>query len=320
MSIQIINPESGEVMQEENDVLKSASGFKVLMEKGVFRFVKDQQYSENFGFQWNEFQKTQLDKFSGTDQSFKRFFRVTDWTPDDLKAENILEVGSGAGRFTQIMLDHTKANVYSIDRSIAVEANFGNNGPNKRLKLFQADIYALPFKPGSFDRVICFGVLQHTPDVKRSVKQLIDMVKPGGELIVDFYPLKGWWTKWHVKYFLRPYTRNMSNERLLKRIKSNIGWMLAFQRFFINIGLNSLTSRLIPMVNLQTFPKSLAREKVREWAVLDTFDMFSARYDQPQKLSTVEKWFKEFGMQSVQANYISFGKTKIACVKGRKPS
>ncbi|MEI2748908.1 MAG: methyltransferase domain-containing protein [Ferruginibacter sp.] len=61
----------------------------------------------------------------------------------------MLEVGSGAGRFTQIALDHTKANLYSVDYSNAVEANYKNNGPNQRLKLYQASVYELPFAPGT---------------------------------------------------------------------------------------------------------------------------------------------------------------------------
>lgn len=41
-------------------------------------------------------------------------------------------------------------------------------------------------------KVFCFGVLQHTPDVNKSVQCLAEMVKPGGELAVDFYPIRGW--------------------------------------------------------------------------------------------------------------------------------
>jgi len=33
--------------------------------------------------------------------------------------------------------------------------------------LFQASIYELPFAPRQFDKVFCFGVLQHTPDFKK---------------------------------------------------------------------------------------------------------------------------------------------------------
>jgi cyclopropane fatty-acyl-phospholipid synthase-like methyltransferase len=88
-----------------------------------------------------------------------RFFAETNWDKEDLTGKNILEVGSGAGRFTQIILDHTNANLYSVDYSNAVEANYKNNGPHQRLQLFQASIYEMPFAKAQFDKVICIGVL-----------------------------------------------------------------------------------------------------------------------------------------------------------------
>jgi ubiquinone/menaquinone biosynthesis C-methylase UbiE len=152
-----------------------------------------------------------------------------------MRGENILEVGSGAGRFTQVILDFTEANLYSVDYSAAVEANFRNNGPHPRLKLFQANIYELPFEKESFDRVFCFGTLQHTPDVRKSVSCLIDMVKPGGEVVVDFYPLKGFWTKLHAKYLFRPFTKKMDHNKLISLISRHIDWMIAASRLSVRL-------------------------------------------------------------------------------------
>jgi ubiquinone/menaquinone biosynthesis C-methylase UbiE len=30
--------------------------------------------------------------------------------------------------------------------------------------IVQADVFAMPFRAGTFDRIFCFGMLQHTPD------------------------------------------------------------------------------------------------------------------------------------------------------------
>jgi 2-polyprenyl-3-methyl-5-hydroxy-6-metoxy-1,4-benzoquinol methylase len=76
-------------------------------------------------------------------------------------------VGSGAGRFTQILL-RSGAQVFSGDYSSAV-AN---------LNLFQGDIYHLPVPEAHFDKVFCYGVLQHTPDVKKAFMSLVPYVKP----------------------------------------------------------------------------------------------------------------------------------------------
>ncbi|MCU0415952.1 MAG: class I SAM-dependent methyltransferase [Cytophagaceae bacterium] len=287
---------------------------------GVFRVVRDEGYTHNFGMEWNLFQRTQIDTFSGLKTSENRFFTETNWPKNNFENQNILEVGSGAGRFTQIILDHTKANLYSVDYSSAVDANYKNNGPHERLQLFQASIYELPFAPHQFDKVICFGVLQHTPDVKKSVEALTKMLKPGGELIVDFYPYLGWYTKFNAKYWLRPWTVQLQPDYLLQLIRKNVDWLIKWSRFNSSIGL-SILNRFIPICDIdKTLPTGLSKEALKEWIILDTFDIYSPTYDQPQKLSDVAAWFKEFGLTNIDAQYVTYeGNLTAAVVKGLKP-
>jgi hypothetical protein len=47
----------------------------------------------------------------------------------------------------------------------------------------------------------------------------------------------------------------------------------------------------------------LKDEMLKEWAYLDTFDMLSPRYDYPQTLKTVKKWFKDAGLSDVDVHY-----------------
>ncbi|CAN5416281.1 hypothetical protein BH09BAC3_BH09BAC3_05510 [soil metagenome] len=275
-------------------------------------------YSESFGFQWQKFQTTQIDHFqNGVNQSQERFFAVTKWDRENLTNQNILEVGSGAGRFSSIVLQKTNADLFSVDYSHAVDTNFKNNAPHPRFRLFQASVYDLPFELGQFDKVFCFGVLQHTPDIKRSVECLAMMVKPEGMLIVDFYQKKGLFTKLHVKYLLRPITKRWSHSELLNRIDRNADRLIKAYRFLTRIGLGVLT-RFLPIVDIDgTLPKNLTPQQLREWVVLDTFDMFSPQYDQPQKLETVANWFREFGLKEVTAEIITYGGfNKVATVKG----
>ena len=60
------------------------------------------------------------------------------------KNKKVLEAGSGAGRFTEILLKYG-AVVDSFDYSSAVEANAKNNGHHDNLVLVQADIRKMPF-------------------------------------------------------------------------------------------------------------------------------------------------------------------------------
>jgi SAM-dependent methyltransferase len=320
--IQLINPYTKETLKGTEKGFEDSKGNVFHIRNGAVRFVEDSNYTDSFGYQWNKFQKTQIDRENQKlSLSKERFFACTGWDKEDLSGKSVLEVGSGAGRFSQIVLDFTKADLYSIDYSDAVSANYRNNGHHgARFHLFQASIYDMPFPDNSFDKVFCFGVLQHTPDFKKSVKALIDKARPGAEVLVDFYPITGWWTKIHSKYILRPITRKMSHEKLLKKIESNAGRLISAYRFFDKIGVGKAVNRFLPVCDIKgTLPSDLSEKELKEWVILDTFDMFSPEHDHPQRISTVKKWFQEFGMEVTFADFITYhGNHKAAVVKGIK--
>ena len=321
--IELINPVTGSVLQKKENGFADDKGTLFPLINGVVRVVQDSNYTDSFGFQWNKFQKTQIDRDNkNSQQSTQRFFAETGWDKEDLSGKNVLEVGSGAGRFSQVFLDNTKGNLYSVDYSDAVSANFRNNGHHgERFKLFQASVYEMPFRDNSFDKVFCFGVLQHTPDFKKSVQSLVAKAKPGGEVAVDFYPVNGWWTKVHAKYIFRPITKRWSHEKLLRKIERNAGWLIKLYFFFDKIKLGKVFNRFLPICDIKgTLPHDLSKQELKEWVILDTFDMFSPQHDHPQRISTVKKWFEEFGMNVTFAGYIRYGKENFlaATVKGIK--
>lgn len=263
---------------------------------GIPRFGNVDKYSESFGFQWNRFAATQLHAHSS-----ERLWRETGWTPAELDGLDILEAGSGAGRFSRVILEETGANLYSFDYSTAVDANLRNNGhvAPDRFHLYQANIYDMPFPDGSFDKVLCLGVLQHTPDFAASVGALVAKAKLGGEIVVDFYPIRGWWTKVHAKYLFRPIAKRMPRDRLLKLIERNAGWLIATHQAATRVGFHALT-RFLPLVDIEgTLPKDLSPAELREWAILDTFDMFSPEFDNPQRTDAVVSMFERVGAKIV---------------------
>lgn len=317
-AITVIDPGTGEYLDGISE--GSLSAFE---SNRIPRFVNDDNYSSSFGFQWNKFEKTQIDRFeNGQSQSKVRLFAETGWKEGGLSGECVLEVGSGAGRFTRVLLECTKANIYSVDYSNAVEANFRNNSEfGSRLNLFQASVYALPFLPEQFDKVLCLGVLQHTPDFRHSVECLIKMVKPGGELVIDFYPVNGWWTKCHAKYLFRPLTKSMRPEKLLTLIENNVDWLIKLFRFNEKIGIGRFVNRFLPVCDIKsTMPPGISGADLREWVILDTFDMFSPSYDNPQKVSTVREWVESAGLIIKTAGFVYFHSNSAAVIRAVKPA
>ncbi len=317
MKIPIINPKNNLPLHCKDSKLADSEGNTFPIINGVARISDLDNYTENFGVQWNKFDKTQLDlDTDGLELSKKRFFAETHWDQDNLSEQNILEVGSGAGRFSKVVLDHTDATLYSIDYSDAVSANFKNNGAiaPERFHLFQASIYEMPFPDASFDKVFCMGVLQHTPNFDASVKALIQKAKVGGEIVVDFYPIKGWWTKVNAKYLLRPITKKMSHNRLMNLIESNVDWLIKVHFALHRVGLGMLT-RFLPVCNIKdSFPQSLTPSVLREWTILDTFDQYSPAHDHPQRISAVVKMFERHGAKVTFSGYESTSAGGLASV------
>ena len=317
MTVTIINPHNKFPLYLEGDNLVDFKGNSFPIVKGVARIAEIENYTESFGVQWNKFDKTQLDRESdGLDLSRKRFFAETHWSQDDLFEKDILEVGSGAGRFSKVVLEQTNATLYSVDYSDAVTVNFKNNGQIApgRFHLFQASIYKLPFPDSSFDKVFCFGVLQHTPDFDASIKALIDMAKPGGEIAVDFYPIKGWWTKVNAKYILRPITKRMSHDRLFSLIEANADWLIKAHFLLHRLGVGFLT-RFLPVCNVsESFPAILTKSELREWTILDTFDQYSPEHDHPQRITDVARMFERYGASVTFSGFEEVSSGRFAAV------
>lgn len=108
--ISFVNPKSGSELLLCTALLRDpVSGEQFPLIRGIPRFCPADNYSESFGFQWNQFDRTQLDVHSGADQSQQRFYAETGWDPQELSNYSVLEVGSGAGRFGEVFLRTTAA-------------------------------------------------------------------------------------------------------------------------------------------------------------------------------------------------------------------
>ena len=163
-------------------------------------FENHPNYVDNFGYQWNKFNKTQLDSFNGTQISEKRFFDATGWKASELKNKLILDIGCGVGRFSEIALKYG-AKVISVDYSDSVVSAKKNLEKFSESLVIQCNLYKLPFKQKVFDYIFCLGVLQHTPNVENAFKSLPIFLKKDGQICVDYY-WKRFLTMFNSKYFL----------------------------------------------------------------------------------------------------------------------
>ncbi|MBS1792997.1 MAG: methyltransferase domain-containing protein [Acidobacteria bacterium] len=265
---------------------------------GIPRFVELDNYASSFGYQWNIFRKEQLDTYNGTNLSADRLWGETKWDPNALSGEWILDAGCGAGRFLDIA-SQTAAEVVGIDISNAIDASKENLKGRPNLHLIQSSIYELPFKPGAFDKIYCIGVIQHTPDPEKTVRVLPRFLKKGGEIAVTIYEKRKWFTMLYSKYWFRPITKRMSKEGLLKVIEGVMPVAFPVTSFLFRLpGLGKFFAFVIPVANYVD-EKDLSDKQRYQWAVLDTFDMLSPQYDQPQTEADVVKYLKEEGISDI---------------------
>jgi SAM-dependent methyltransferase len=165
----------------------------------------------------------------------------------------------------------------------------------------------MPFREGSFDKVVCIGVIQHTPDPEKSFLALPRYLKPGGRLAVDVYRrndgFRGWIDSFlDTKHFVRSFTRRMSAETLYRCVEGyiNLMWPIATAINKIPKVGRSINWRLMVADFRGVFP--LSDPMLKEWAILDTFDMLSPKFDFPQTIDTVQAWFANAGLTDIEVH------------------
>lgn len=242
--------------------------------RGIPRFVASDAYSASFSFEWNRHRKTQLDN-AISQESEETFRGKTGLTPEEVAGRLVLDAGCGMGRFADVV-SRWGGNVVGIDLSLAVEAAHANLAGRENVRILQADLFHLPFRPGTFDVVYSLGVLHHTPDCEKAFRQLVPFVRPGGRLCVWVYGTMGPWER-----FARLY-RNLT-VRMPKRF------------------LHALCHLAIPWYHICRLPLvgdllwtvlPISKHPNPDWRVLDTFDWYSPQYQSLHTFPEVYRWFR----------------------------
>lgn len=305
-TIGLVCPLDGKSLVAAENRLECIDGHNWKIVDSIPRLVSEgTHYSTSFGLQWRTYRKTQLDSHTGVRLSYERARRCLGeriWEELHGPAPyHVLEVGCGAGRFTEVLLRSPCAHVFSVDASDAVEAHRLNFPRNDRLHVFQADVARLPFPPHQFDLVFCLGVVQHTPWPEKTIARLYRHVRPGGALVLDHYRLAfGSFTTFGVMA-LRPFVKRLRPKTALRFTRMLVGILLPLHRAVSNVSpLRVLLSRVTPVVTYFHLLPELKDELQREWALLDTHDTLTAWYLHRLSASRIERILKNLGAVDVQ--------------------
>jgi SAM-dependent methyltransferase len=117
---------------------------------------------------------------SGLEARVRRFVSLWRAPP---RGQLWLDAGCGAGTYTRL-LEKDGLEVIGVDYSLVTVCKARSRDVQPR-RYAVADIRSLPFAPGTFDGLLCFGVLQAMADSASVVDELCRQVRPGGELWLD---------------------------------------------------------------------------------------------------------------------------------------
>jgi 2-polyprenyl-3-methyl-5-hydroxy-6-metoxy-1,4-benzoquinol methylase len=294
-------------------------GHEFEIQRGILRFVSSDNYASSFGLQWQKYQKTQLDSYTGQSISRRRPENSLNMPLEALKEKVVLEAGCGAGRFTELLIDKCKLLV-SMDFSHAVDANLKNCGGKTPYVLIQADINKSPLPQGFFDIVICLGVIQHTPSPEQTIASLAKHVKPGGLLVIDHYTNRNRFSLLgrvlSLKYPLRAILKRLRPELSLKITTKLTAIADPIRKLtYKKIWLDRIVVRLLPTIcYYDTYPE-LKSEILCEWNELDTFDSLTDYYKHFRSPKAIEACLKKLGL--ININVLLGGNGVIA--RGIRP-
>lgn len=208
----LADPRSGDPLRMRaertvnGDVIKGAleapDGQRYTIRAGIPRFAGGDdpgqaQVKDSFAFKWaqrsgyehprvhalNETSELERYGLSSMDE-FRRTFS---------SRRRMLDAGCAAGHHSSVYLtpsSHPKEWV-GTDISSAIDIARERLGRVPGTSFVQADIHRMPFRPASFDLILCRGVMHHTPSTERAFASLARLLEPGGEFIFFVYRKNG---------------------------------------------------------------------------------------------------------------------------------
>lgn len=111
----------------------------------------------------------------------------------ETRGQRVLEIGVGLGS-DHVQFARAGAELTGVDLTVRgvelVGRRLALEGLESELQV--ADGERLPFEDASFDVVYSWGVLHHTPDTPRAVREAVRVLRPGGRLCAMVYSRHAW--------------------------------------------------------------------------------------------------------------------------------
>jgi SAM-dependent methyltransferase len=142
----------------------------------------DRSTIKSFGDEWKrygELPESELRKAA------EAYFDIV--TADMIERSSIvLDLGCGNGRWSRSLADKVEF-IEAIDPSEAVYSAVDSNGRIPNIRVTQAGVDLIPFADGSFDFIMCLGVLHHLPRTEEALEKALQKLKHDGHFLLYLY-------------------------------------------------------------------------------------------------------------------------------------
>jgi SAM-dependent methyltransferase len=145
------------------------------------------QAREHFDLEWDDGHVFPEVIYPDLDFLFEKMNEVTIDTVGPRAGERILDVGSGRCIDAVTLAKQGGCTCYGLEVSNTMlehsKEHMANNGVE--VVLVRGIGENLPFKDGSFDKVLCKGAMDHFPDPDKAVQEMSRVTKAGGDVIIS---------------------------------------------------------------------------------------------------------------------------------------
>jgi SAM-dependent methyltransferase len=146
--------------------------------------------------------------------------------------EDVADLGSGTGFYTDIVARHTSGTVYAVEVSPEMTDLYRERGVPPNVRLVEADVRELPLSAGSIDAAYSIVALHETAGDLGMDRLLLSLRTPGRVVVVD-WRLEP--TSWESG---PPAARRISNEAALA----------VFEPYFETVTIEDLGSFMFALV------------------------------------------------------------------------
>ena len=163
---------------------KQFGSYKIKFEK-INNYNLKAKTGKVYGKLWKKF--TTTENLKAKKFILQRFKNYKSFNKNFFKNKTIVDVGCGGGRYTNALKNLGAKKVFGVDYGIDGIKLAKSNYKRKNIFFKQQNVLNMNFSDNKFDIVFCNGVLHHTSDRDKGIKELIRICKPGGHIFLYLY-------------------------------------------------------------------------------------------------------------------------------------